>query len=70
MKKIAALVPATPALLMFSQQFDSISYIGPHTDGLICGQGANNQRLVLNNLNNGFNPEFINYGGKGCFCST
>lgn len=61
-------IPASPALLVYAGGFQDVAYLGPHTTGAVCGRGRGLLPLIINNLNAGFNPSFINTDVKGCFC--
>ncbi len=61
-------IASSPATLIIGKEFDDVAYFGPHNDGTVCGQGKGYVPLVINNLQNGFNPEFMNTEAVGCFC--
>ena len=44
------------------------AYLGPHSSGLFCGSGKSLTRLVIENIEQGFNPKWINDQVLGCFC--
>lgn len=62
------LIPATPAAIVYQRKTRSISYLGPHSSGLVCGNGDSFVELVLNNLKFGFDPQLIELERNGCFC--
>jgi hypothetical protein len=61
-------IASSPATLIIGKEFDNVAYFGPHNDGAVCGQGKGYVPLVINNLQHGFNPEFMNTEAVGCFC--
>lgn len=63
------LVPATPAALVYNKKEGTVSYLGPHSSGVVCGKGTGFVDLVLNNLQHGFDPLLYELEQKGCFCS-
>lgn len=69
MQYLAQIVPSTPAVLITSSEHSSVSYFGPHSDGILCGQGKGYVPMVVNNLRHGFNPNNINMQTVGCFCT-
>lgn len=62
------LIPATPAAVVYYRKNRSISFLGPHSSGVICGKGTGFVELVLNNLQHGFDPALIELEQTGCFC--
>jgi hypothetical protein len=62
------LIPATPAAVVYYQKNRSLSYLGPHSSGVICGKGTGFVELVLNNLEHGFDPKLVELDQTGCFC--
>lgn len=62
------LIPATPAAIVYQRKTQSISYLGPHSSGVVCGNGDSFVELVLNNLKFGFDPQLIELERNGCFC--
>lgn len=62
-------VPSSPAMLVTDTEQGGFVYFGPHSSGAFCGTGEGLLPVILNNIKNGFNPEFINVGVSGCFCS-
>lgn len=62
-------IPATPAVVIFNQKEQSLSYLGPHSSGVVCGKGTGFVDLVLNNLQHGFDPQLYELEQRGCFCS-
>jgi hypothetical protein len=67
-EKSQKLIPATPAAVVFNQKTKSLSYLGPHSSGVICGKGTGFVELVLNNLQHGFDPVLYELEQTGCFC--
>ncbi|AWB65054.1 hypothetical protein C2869_00735 [Saccharobesus litoralis] len=62
------LIPSTPALLVLSKDYQHISYLGPHNNGYVCGEGTAMLDVVLSQLNTGINPQYLLLDHYGCFC--
>lgn len=62
-------IPATPAAIIYNKKAESLSYLGPHSSGVVCGKGTGFVELVLNNLSHGFDPQLYELEQSGCFCS-
>lgn len=62
-------IPSSPGASIYYRQTQSLSYFGPHSSGVTCGQGSNYIELVLNNLSHGFDPKLYELNSEGCFCS-
>lgn len=60
-------VPASPAVMIFDQQ-GKVAYFGPYTDDVFCGEGNDFVEKMLKILGMGYNPEWVNLFGFGCFC--
>lgn len=69
-KESVKFLPSTPALLIHQNHYQKFAYFGPHSDGLTCGTGKGYVPLIVANLRAGFNNEFLNLDGFGCFCSV
>lgn len=62
------LIPSSPAVLIYNRQAQSVSYLGPHSSGVVCGKGTGFVELVVNNLEHGFDPLLYELEQSGCFC--
>ena len=62
-------VPAAPSAVVYYRKTGTISYLGPHSSGVVCGSGTGFVELVLNNLQHGFDPQLYELEQKGCFCA-
>ncbi|MFT4925446.1 MAG: hypothetical protein ACI8WB_001539 [Phenylobacterium sp.] len=60
------LMPSAPAAMVYYHH--SVSYFGPHSGGVLCGSGLSYVELVINNLQNGFDPALSQLDQQGCFC--
>jgi hypothetical protein len=67
-RQSSQLIPATPGALIFDLKKRSVSYLGPHNAGVVCGTGSSYVELVLNNLQQGFDPQLLVLEQNGCFC--
>jgi hypothetical protein len=63
----AAVIPAGPAVAVFSQSGD-LAYFGPYSSGAVCGEGDDLVAATLTSLDNNINPQWINQENVGCFC--
>lgn len=61
-------IPSSPGASIYYRDGQSLSYFGPHSSGVTCGQGSNYIELVLNNLSYGFDPKLTALQSEGCFC--
>lgn len=61
-------ITASPAVIIIAKNDPKTAYFGPHSDGVVCGQGTGYVPLVINNLQHEFNPEFINTDTISCNC--
>lgn len=68
-QKSRSYIPSSPGASIYNRQAQSLSYFGPHSSGVTCGQGSNFIELVLNNLSHGFDPKLYQFDSEGCFCS-
>lgn len=68
--KVKSLITETPALVVITKDFNSASYMGPHTDSFSCGLGNSTLPPIVNNLKQGVNSRYLNLGNVGCYCST
>lgn len=66
-KAIKQWVKSTPALLIVRS--GKVQYVGPHSTGYNCGDGANYIDLYNNNLTAGFEEPLSNLTQRGCYCS-
>lgn len=60
-------IPASPAVAIWDGQGE-LAYVGPHSDGAFCGQGEDLVARVMQQLQNGQNPQWLNNEAIGCFC--
>ncbi|MBL4827037.1 MAG: hypothetical protein JKY66_04875 [Spongiibacteraceae bacterium] len=64
---IRRMAPASPAVLIFSSQ-GTLAYFGPYNQGAICGQGEDIVASIVDSLERGDNPHWINQEAIGCMC--
>ncbi|WP_317932967.1 DUF6436 domain-containing protein [Halioxenophilus sp. WMMB6] len=64
---LALEVPATPAVAIWSSSGE-LAYFGPYSGGAVCGSGEDFVVSVLNLLQQGSNPSWVNLDAVGCFC--
>lgn len=67
-KQTQQFMPASPAASINNSNNSTVSYLGPHNSGAYCGQGKSFIAIVMSNLRNGFDPQFVNVDESGCFC--
>lgn len=60
-------LPASPAVAIWDRS-GQLAYIGPHSDGVFCGQGDDLVARVMTQLDRGSNPEWWHWEAVGCFC--
>ena len=63
-----AFIPSSPGASIYNRDTASLSYFGPHSSGVTCGQGNNYIEMVLSNLSHGFDPKLYELESEGCFC--
>lgn len=60
-------IPASPAVAIWSQE-GKLSYFGPYSSGVFCGEGEDFVERILVELNNGHEIRLVNHDALGCFC--
>ena len=66
--KLASIsVPASPSVAIWSKD-GALVYFGPYSSGDVCGSGEDFVASMLNALQKGGKPFWINQEAVGCFC--
>lgn len=65
LKNIA--VPAGPAVGIWNKS-GQLSYFGPYSGGAVCGEGEDYVTRIIDSLDDGGEPQWLNQEAVGCFC--